>query len=226
MILFDKNEQTFTCKLDALTERRKEIANTLQSFQEAIKAFTGGESIKADIQDFLALDKMDDVKTEIAKRWLENEKVTFPIDPRKAFEVIDTTEEMEAVMVAWKKVKGLSNDPMKYWSDTKVTFRPVPVTKAEEERIRKRCEVYVKSVETLSIIDALKKEVALINLANDRFNQGLTEHFLKEHKPYLFPFIQRKNENYTSPHLFELDLSYFLIHNEVKPVFDEIDVTL
>lgn len=228
-VLFSNDEQKSNQELAEITEKRNFIANELEAFRLAVKGLIRKDPRKGDVEDFLNLQSRGEVETEAVKRWFQMENINLPIDPSKASAAMTLPKEVSELVESWSTVNGISEKPMKYWSDTKMVFRPVLVSSDEKEVIIERNKNYMPSQKIADICKTMQSQLDVINFANENMI-GINSERLSTYYPVLFAYakpvysklvpgnVDRSNPTY------HLNLGHFLIRSKQDMrVFDDLN---
>ena len=225
--LYSENQEKANSELIEIGEKRQENAKSLEVFRLAVKALIRKDPRKGDVEDFLILETEKDVETKAVARWLKMENVKLDIDPSLASSAMTLPDVVTDLVNSWNLVNGKSENPMKYWSDTKMVFKVIPISNEDKETVIERNKRYAKSEERLKMLNELQRQLDLVNFAN-KLKQGVSPQVFATAYPVLFAFSE---PHYTKLHSGASDMhnpkyypkmELFLEPRKSVKVFDDI----
>ena len=136
----------------------------LEEFREALKDFLKKEPLPLDLSSFLSCDSRDDARTKAYAIHLDVLGVNVEIDPSLAHTVIPMPDTMKRLLEVWEEIHEVSDDPMKYWSNSKQKFEAPNLSKLEIEAIKERNTVYLPNdSKVYDYVDYVERQLDLIN---------------------------------------------------------------
>ena len=196
-IVFDNREDLTAKDIEQLKARRNEIFEALNKLYEAAKQLYRREPTYPDIEPFLATDVSEDAITAAAfKVFLEREGDKMGILPAKAAEALGhTPDDVKEVLAAWREYDKVgSEDPHRYWSDTKQKFRALPPTQNELEAIAERNKLFVIDEEKLELVKFARSLANAINYASTHHYIRTTPAAIKSTLPFLASILRSEKE--------------------------------
>ncbi|MEM7106541.1 MAG: hypothetical protein AAF502_25685 [Bacteroidota bacterium] len=184
------------------------------------------EPLRKDVEEFLLLNDRKEVEVLAIKTWFRLDKIEVPIDPYKAADAMTLPKTVTGLIESWERCQAVSQNPMKYWSDTKQSFRPVPVTNKEKESIRERNRRYTGTEDTIELIGFLRKHIQAINYANHYHSAGYTIGKIRMEMVWLSGFVHpipSISDAGQETFRFELKKETLLLPVEEYEAFDEVD---
>jgi hypothetical protein len=197
-ILFDQCEAQTNQDIHRLETRRNSIFERLRTVYEAVKQLIRKEPLFEDVEPFLSQNaERADIQAKAFEHYLKRENDTLGILPRFAAEALGKVpEDVKEVLEAWEQFRNGpdTDDPKRYWSDTKQKFRALPVTDKERESIAARNCIYVKDEERARLLDYARNVATALNYASEHHNIKMYPGDLFQDQPFLHPILKFKQE--------------------------------
>lgn len=221
-VLLDAQLELATVQINNLSKKREAIFLKLEALREAVGELIRKEPLLSDIEGYLKEEAFEEARAMALRTWFRLENIQLEINPYKldGLEIPDTVVK---VIEAWEIARYASEDPLKYWSDSKQAFKNLPVTKEEKVKIGRRNELYADTEEKIDLIKFARNMVNLINMANKDEHAGYYPYKMKDGIGYLSPFVkgESRGEGKNQHYHYELIEKKLLVPTFDYEAFDE-----
>ena len=208
----------------AIKENRETIAIQLEKFREALKDFLKKEPLPLDLSSFLSCDNRNDARTKAYAIHLDVLGVNIEIAPSLAHTVIPMPETMKRLLEVWEESHEISDDPMKYWSNSKQKFEAPNLSKLEIEAIKERNTIHLANdSEIYDYVDFVERQLDLIN-KSQRFSGSpfSPANFFSIH-PYFEGLVTYRpiKRGLLDVYEYSLVLRQFVVRKETVSIIDD-----
>lgn len=204
-------------QIDALVKQREVICKSLNA---ALRAYEDMIQSQVDVGEVVSLMKPDNVDNSEQKAveiWLRNQNSNLPLIIPKVRLAMEIPEEVKRLVEAIYNATDCSSNPMRYWSEKDRQFIPIPVSEIEKESIKRRCQIYAKSIDHVEMFETLRPIVKLINFSNKNLHASFFEGKLNSGARWIKVYM---NLNHRT-NVYEIDESHFFLPRFPYTAFDE-----